>query len=234
MKKKAGILFLFLVSMTTMNAQKPDGFYGMWTIQIEGGSVGWLNVFDNNGFLDAELLWRGGSVLPVQSVFLVDDDNLVVMRANEVARAGKDGQERKTIMPHLFEITRSGDRISGKAVQPARNGNSISSQKFHGWKLPDTPASPDLSKVKYGKPIKLFNGKDLTGWRLHNPNQTNGFKVEKGVLVNDPVRKEGQRISYGNIRTEEEFEDFNLTLDVNVPKGSNSGVYLRGMYEIQV
>ena len=39
---------------------------------------------------------------------------------------------------------------------------------------------------------------------------------------------------YGNIRTEAEFEDFKLTLDVNVPDHSNSGVYLRGMYEIQV
>ena len=30
------------------------------------------------------------------------------------------------------------------------------------------------------------------------------------------------------------FEDFNLKLEVNVPKGSNSGVYLRGIYEVQV
>jgi hypothetical protein len=37
-----------------------------------------------------------------------------------------------------------------------------------------------------------------------------------------------------NLRTELEFEDFNLKLEVNVPKGSNSGVYLRGIYEVQV
>jgi hypothetical protein len=30
------------------------------------------------------------------------------------------------------------------------------------------------------------------------------------------------------------FEDFNLKLEVNVPENGNSGVYLRGMYEIQV
>ncbi|MBL0113553.1 MAG: DUF1080 domain-containing protein [Saprospiraceae bacterium] len=35
-------------------------------------------------------------------------------------------------------------------------------------------------------------------------------------------------MSYGNLRTEQEFEDFNLKLEVNVPEG-NSGVYLRGM-----
>ena len=54
-------------------------------------------------------------------------------------------------------------------------------------------------------------------------------------LVNDPNQPgEGEHINYGNLRTEAEFEDFNLTLEVKVPKGNNSGVYLKGMYEIQV
>lgn len=68
-----------------------------------------------------------------------------------------------------------------------------------------------------------------------NPNQTNGFSAKNGVLVNDPVQPEnGKHISYGNMRTKQEFEDFNLKLEVNVPEGNNSGVYLRGIYEIQV
>ena len=39
---------------------------------------------------------------------------------------------------------------------------------------------------------------------------------------------------FGNLRTVQEFEDFNLKLEVRVPKGGNSGIYLRGIYEIQV
>lgn len=231
------IALLFITVFTTIlfaSAQKPDGFYGMWTIEIEGGPVGWLHVFENNGFLDAELLWRGGSVLPVQSVFLVDDDNLMVMRAGEITREGKDGKERKMVTPHLFKITRSGDRISGVSLQPARDGMKTNQANFYGWKLPEVPPAPDLSKIKYGQPVNLFNGKDLSGWKLTNPNQVNGFKVVDGVLVNDPVQKEGEHISYGNLRTKQEYKDFNLTLEVNIPQGSNSGVYLRGMYEIQV
>jgi hypothetical protein len=234
MKKLSVVLISVLMTGLLASAQKTDGFYGMWSIEIEGGSVGWLHVFENNGYLDAELLWRGGSVLPVQAVFLTDDNNLVVMRASEVKREGKDGKERAIIVPHLFEINRSGDRISGKSLEPSKNGMEVTEMKFYGWKLPPVPKAPNLSQVKYGQPVNLFNGKDLSGWRLINPGQVNGFKVEKGVLVNDPVQKEGKRISYGNIRTEQEFEDFNLTLEVNVPKGSNSGVYLRGLYEIQV
>jgi hypothetical protein len=76
---------------------------------------------------------------------------------------------------------------------------------------------------------------DLTGWKLVEADKANGWSVKDGMLSNDPVQKEGaEHISYGNIRTEKEFEDFNLKLEVNVPAGSNSGVYLRGRHEIQV
>ena len=232
------ILLLFVAVVLTaafaFAQPSPTGFYGMWTIEVEGGGVGWLEVYDNDGALDASFLWRGGSVLPVQSVFLLDDNNLMVMRAGEAMRADKDGNERKMIVPHLFEITRSGDRISGKSVQPARDGMRANVSKFYGWKLPDVPPAPDLSQIRYGKPVQLFNGKDLSGWKLTNPAQTNGFQVIGGVLVNDPVRQEARRISYGNLRTEQEFGDINLTFEENVPEGSNSGVYLRGIYEIQV
>jgi hypothetical protein len=50
-----------------------------------------------------------------------------------------------------------------------------------------------------------------------------------------PANVPGQpRIRYGNLRTDREFEDFNLKLEVRVPAGSNSGIYLRGIYEVQV
>ncbi len=96
---------------------------------------------------------------------------------------------------------------------------------FTGTRLPDVGPAPDLSALKYGEPINLFNGTDLTGWRLINEKQANGFKVVDGMLVNDPVQKEGEpHVSYGNLRTEKEFEDFNLKLEVNVPAGKTAGL----------
>lgn len=222
------IFVMFALNLKAQNSVKD--FYGMWTLDIDGGSVGWLNVHDDKGFLDAELLWQGGSVVPVASVYFVDNANLVVTRTREIARAG----EHKHLVTQTFQFKRKGDKLEGTMNEPARDGMTVSSLKFKGWKLPDVPAAPDLSKVKYGEPIQLFNGKDLTGWKLINPKQANGFKVVDGVLVNDPVNPEGQRVNFGNLRTEKEFEDFKLTLEVNVPEGSNSGVYLRGIYEIQV
>ncbi len=213
-------------------------FLGQWTIDIEGGTVGWLEVRQEDRYLDADLLWIAGSVTPVSNVFLAADQYLVVTQTSNVIRTRDE--EGKPLRQHTItswlEVRKDGaDKITGYRLNPRRNGLGVDSTAFTGTKLPPVPPAPDLSKIKFGEPITLFNGKDLTGWKLIDETQTNGFKVIDGILVNDPVQPEGQpRIRYGNIRTEQEFEDFNLKLEVNVPQGSNSGVYLRGMYEVQV
>lgn len=212
-------------------------FLGQWTIDIQGGSVGWLEVRKENGYFDGEVLWGGGSVLPVSGIFLVKDQVLIVQRSNNVIRTRDENKNplKTQVVTDWLEIVKNGDKIDGVLITPHRNGIGVDSTLFTGTKLPAPPPAPDLATVKYGTPIQLFNGKDLTGWKLINEKQSNGFKVVDGVLVNDPVQKEGEaHISYGNLRTEQEFEDFNLKLEVNVPAGNNSGVYLRGMYEIQV
>jgi hypothetical protein len=219
--------------------QKTDisEFTGQWTIDIEGGSVGWLEVRQEDGYLDGDVLWGGGSVLPVSSIFLAKDHVLVVQRSNNIVRKRDENNNplKTMVVTDWMEIIRAGEKIDGILLSPRRNGLSVDTTKFVGVKLPPVPPAPDLAALKFGEPVSLFNGKDLTGWKLINEKQVNGFKVIDGTLVNDPVQKEGEaHISYGNLRTEKEFEDFNLKLEVNVPAGNNSGVYLRGMYEIQV
>ena len=72
----------------------------------------------------------------------------------------------------------------------------------------------------------LFNGKDLTGWKLLGEAKKSKWKAEGGVLVNA-----GRGC---NLETEKAFRDFKLHVEFKVPKHSNSGVYLRGRYEVQV
>ena len=228
------IIILFVVFFTTallVNAQNVKReFLGMWTLDIEDGSVGWLGLNDNNGSLEADMLWQGGSITPASSAFFFDDHTLVVT----VSSNPRQNDPRRAISTRAYIFERTGDNLTGTLITPSRDGMSVTKRKFVGWRLADPAPAPDLSKVKYGTPVKLFNGKDLTGWRLINPNQANGFKVINGELVNDPVSPEGQRLSFGNIRTDNEFDDFKLTLEVSIPAGSNSGVYLRGIYEVQV
>jgi hypothetical protein len=245
------VLFCFAIvlvslSFTSCNekpkvepVQKTDisEFFGQWTIDIAGGSVGWLEVRQEKNYLDADLLWGGGSVVPVSNVFLVKDRYLMVSRTDNVVRT-KDANNaplRTHLVTNWLEVEKKGDKIVGYLLNPKRNGKGVDSTAFVGTKLPAPPPAPDLAKVKFGTPVTLFNGKDLTGWRLINDKQKNGFSAADGILTTDPVQVEGQKhISYGNLRTDQEFEDFNLKLEVNIPEGSNSGVYLRGMYEVQV
>lgn len=213
-------------------------FIGQWTLDIKGGAVGWLEVRQEDNYIDADLLWGGGSVTPVSNVFLAADRYLIVGMNRDVVR--ERGEDNNPLRVHRFmdvlEITKSSaDTITGYRLNPRRSGIGVDSTWFRGIKFPQVPSAPDLKNLKFGDPITLFNGKDLSGWRLINEKQTNGFKVVDGALVNDPVQVEGQpHISYGNLRTEKEFQDFNLKLEVNIPAGNNSGVYLKGMYEIQV
>jgi hypothetical protein len=72
----------------------------------------------------------------------------------------------------------------------------------------------------------LFNGRDLSGWKLRHPEGKNGWKVVDGVLVNTPPSTD--------LVTEETFKDFHLHVEYRIPPGSNSGIYLRGRYEIQI
>lgn len=214
-------------------------FLGQWTIDIGNGgvgNVGWLEVRQEEKYLDGDLLWGGGSVLPVSNVYLANNVLTVTMTSNAVRTRDENNNPLRTqVITSWLEITKNGEKIDGIRLTPKRSGIGVDTTKFSGTLLPDVPAAPDLASVRYGEPVQLFNGKDMGGWTLINETNKNGFKVVDGIMVNDPVQPENaEHVVYGNIRTEKTFEDFNLKLEVNVPAGSNSGVYLRGIYEIQV
>ncbi|MHC4539366.1 MAG: 3-keto-disaccharide hydrolase [Planctomycetota bacterium] len=226
-------LWIPCVSVRAIESVRP--YIGRWALTIPGGRAGWLGVTQERGYLDASILWGGGSVVPVDSVYM-DEDGLIVTRVRKTERKDAEGRVVRT---HVFTETIvakvSGDTLHLTQAQPRSDGKGVRRSEFTGRRIAPLPAKPDLSTVKYGKPITLFRGGNLDGWKLTNPNRTNGWSVENGILVNKPVQREGQRhISYGNLCTEAQFEDFNLELEVNVPEKGNSGIYLRGIYEIQV
>jgi hypothetical protein len=229
-----GLLTLAIVLALSGAAHGADAlnpFIGNWALTLPDGSAGWLGV-TQDGFLDASVMWGGGSVVPVASVFM-DGANLVFTRAHDVERKDKDGKViRKQSFTDTNTATVSGNELKVALSHPDPNGGGISKQEFTGKRIPPVPAAPNLATLKFGKPIELLNGKNLDGWELTDPKAANGWSVKDGILVNDPVKQEGKH--YGNLRTKATFEDFNIKLETNVPKGGNSGVYLRGIYEVQV
>jgi len=104
------------------------------------------------------------------------------------------------------------------------------------------------SNIALGQPAaqaekrELFNGKDLAGWRQPagewmsagavslDPADDRKFAIQpgRGVLVNGP---HGRTV---DLLTDLEHGDVEAHVEFVVPKGSNSGVYFQGRYEIQV
>ena len=120
-----------------------------------------------------------------------------------------------------------------KATMFKKDGSIETSIK--GWRNPPIAAA-STDDAKLGEPIDLLKD-GLSGWEQLETNGKFGWSFKDGVLSNKlGVKEDGSWVGGGvNLRTKrDDFYDFNLEYDVRVPKGSNSGVYLRGRYECQV
>jgi 3-keto-disaccharide hydrolase len=226
---------LLIPCVSATGAENVKPYLGRWALTIPGGGAGWLGVTQEKGYLDASILWGGGSVLPVASVYM-GEHGLVVTRTHQVERKDAEGKviRTQTFTETIFARV-SGDTMHLTQIQPRQDGKGVVRREFTGQRIAPLPPKPDLTRLKYGKSITLFDGTSLDNWELTNPNQKSGWSIENGVLVNRPVQQPGHRhISYGNLRTKAVFRDFNLELEVKVTKNENSGVYLRGIYEVQV
>lgn len=70
------------------------------------------------------------------------------------------------------------------------------------------------------KKVKLFNGKDLTGWKIYG---TEKWFVQDGLLVSESGPDKG----YGYLGTEENYDDFEIELEFKQEANGNSGVFIR-------
>ncbi len=135
----------------------------------------------------------------------------------------KDGKMNFSIPPQWeeenndlsVEGTLDGDKLTGTMITP--------DGKKHNWSGVRAPSLRREKQPVWGAPVKLFNGKDLKGWKAMGENQ---WVAESGILRSPK--------SGANLVTEKSFTDFKLHIEFRYPKGSNSGVYLRGRYEVQV
>jgi hypothetical protein len=229
------LAFLFVASVAGAEVPGAAPYVGRWALTLPGGGAGWLGITDEGTYLDGGILWGGGSVNPIDSLFMVDG-GLIITRIHEVERKNAQGQVvRKQRYAEQIRCVVEGDKMHLSRFNPGPEGQGVAMEELEGKRIPDLPPAPDLSKLKMGEPIQLFNGSNLEGWKPTSTQQTNGWSARDGILVNDARQEEGKpHVDYTNLRTVREFEDFNLKLEVNVGKDGNSGVYLRGVYESQV
>jgi hypothetical protein len=191
----------------------PPPLIGRWDLVVhgpEGDYPSWLEVtLSGRETLVGRLVAAFGSARPIGQVFY-------------------DRGGFRFSLPVQFEELKQDMWFKGK--MEGRNRISGTTLTFYGKEATFTGVrAPKLDRngePRWGREIEIFNGRDFTGWRPHNPNKENGWRVRDGLLAND---KPGN-----DLITNNKFTDFKLHAEFRIPKGSNSGLYLRGRYEVQI
>src|SRR5271154_3782561 len=186
-------------------------FLGRWDLTLKAPDreyPSWLELSEEHGQLKAEMVGRWGNARPLPKVEITNGHLKFV--------SPKEEEERKDDM--VFEGTLSGNRLSGTTTGPDGTVWTWTGERAPSLKRTGTP--------KWRKPISLFDGKDLSGWTMSKSSASSVWKVENGDLISPG---EGPEL-IGDAK----FQDFKLHLEFNCGPNSNSGVYLRGRYELQI
>lgn len=122
----------------------------------------------------------------------------------------------------VYQCRLAGDRLVDGTLE--ENGKP-KPQKWTGFRSPAIKDKDDGSWKK-GKPVSLFNGKDLSGWKALLTGRDLGWVVKDGILTNQPKAN--------NLLSDAMFWNFELHAEYRVGPHANSGIGLRGRYEIQI
>ncbi len=230
MKKLKNTLLIFVLALVTQtsvmaqNANNGQEVIGRWnlTIVIEGDELEELGLF-RHGLMDAagfpgwlEVKLSGFSTLVGYYVGYEGSARPI----SEVHYSAETGKYSFTIPPQwmeiedkYFEFSLENDKLNGYMML---DGHKL---QWTGVRQPSlTRENPPV----WGNPKNLLDD-NMSRWIIPANNQ---FRMVDGVLVNAE--------SGGNLVTKEKFDDFKLSVEFKYPKGSNSGIYLRGRYEMQI
>ena len=188
-----------------------DSLLGRWDLTLKASQreyPSWLEITKENGQYHARMTGRWGHARPLPTVEISGDHITFV--------SPKEEEDAKA------DLTFEG-KLSGKTLAGTVNGPDGTTWQWTGVR------APSLKRVhapKWGKPQQFFNGKDLAGWTPSDPNAAAKWTVQDGVLVSPGHGPE--------LISDAKFQDFKLHIEFNCEAGANSGVYLRGRYEVQI
>ena len=204
-------LFLFSnLWFTTANAQDNKSAYiGRWDMVInqEGkGLPSWLEISKSgNATLVGRFVYAFGSARPISEV-KVNSGKVSFSIPVQWEPGTKD---------MIFEGMLKDENLEGFMV--------YSDGKKYNWTAKRAPILEYNENIVWGAPMALFNGKNLEGWSAMGENQ---WVVANGILESPK--------SGANLVSDATFKNFKLHVEFKYPKGSNSGIYLRGRYEVQI
>ncbi len=204
----------------TLTAQDAKSFLGRWDMTATPATGNpypqWMELTDNNGKIEGRVQPRGGAWHPILGATLASGKLMVAISA-----AGRG----PAVSWELTSV--SADHLTGVEKRGDAAGPSLAGVR--------APTLDRPMPAKWSQPKALFDGKDLAGWEPIGNIENNKWIARDGELVNDNPETPGKRgPGAANIKTIPKFQDFKLHIEVDCPEGGNSGIYLRGRYEVQV
>jgi hypothetical protein len=205
-------------AVTCLSASpKASNLNGRWDLTVQNDArkrVWWVEIKDagsgnpKGSFIGAP----GGGLDQITDMKIVDGEATWTFSrpARENAKAWKG----------VYHARVAGDKIEGTLEVDGE-----APVKFYGVRAPQFPPV-DRSRLKEGTPVELFNGRDLSGWLPLRSNVPMKWTVEDGILKNAPGTTD--------IVSEKKFMDFKVHAEYRYGPNSNSGIGLRGRYEIQI
>jgi hypothetical protein len=212
--------FALAAAVSALAASGQNGFLGKWNITGTGDDanlVYWLEVREEAGALNGMFLNRGGNPLPVTSIS-TDGDELVWTARGRT--------------PTEFRARLDNGRLVGQHTLPGRGrrGGAATAEgrtiRWVGVRPPDWPPANANGAHAYGTPVVLFDGASLEAFGVQFPQRELGWTIEDGVMTNGD--------GGNNLVSHPTFTDFKVEAEYRLGEGSNSGIYLRGRYELQV
>lgn len=206
----ASLVLLANLCTTSINAQDDKNIYiGRWDMVIlqEGKELpSWLEISKSGrSTLIGRFVYAFGSARPISEVKVTNGKF-----SFEIPVQWEPGAKNM-----VFEGIEKGENLEGTMVYS-------DGKKYH-WKATRAPVLNYNEHIVWGAPIALFNGENLEGWSAMGENQ---WVVKNGILESPK--------SGANLVSDAKFMNFKLHVEFKYPKGSNSGIYLRGRHEVQI
>jgi hypothetical protein len=198
-------------AMLAQSRAASNALLGRWDLVVERGaqkSPSWLEVErSGTATLVGQFVGSGGSARPIAKIEFTDG----------AFRFAIPPQWENNPNDITLEGRLEGDRITGSMTMG--DGQKLT------WSGTRAPSLRRAERPAWGAPVTLFNGTSLDGWQPIGRRDSQ-WSAAGGILQN---AKSG-----ANLVTVRKFDDFKLHLEFRVPRGENSGVYLRGRYELQI
>lgn len=189
-----------------------DKIVGRWDMTIHEAGGGeypsWFEASRDGDKLAGRFVGRVGSQRPIKSISF-------------------EKGHLSFSLPVQYESPKGDLKYEAEFTGKQLEGTMLDSEgRTFKWTAVRAPSLERKSTPRWGKPITLLNGRDLTGWKVRDASKAATWRVVDGVLENTPRGTD--------LITEQKFTDFKIHVEFKLADKSNSGVYLRGRYEVQI